>query len=266
MDNIFTSLDPGAEQAGAPVVEKKEASKNTRRERIEAMKAAIQETALTDPEFKQKLKSLSDSLEVVNTLGFGDSGNIVLDKSSTADKRKVVSTSQIVGYRVRNIGDVPIKYQTEVWTQGEDGKFVPTKTEKVIAPGATAELTRQFMTMLCAQPEISFTLANGKIIRGAGTISSKSLKDELEAHYFRFDKDENGVKKQVNDDSVKLNVGRKVDGKWVVKDEYVETFGFLNNPKPGGRRGGRKSARDKYSAQDLAANYIRKMIEEHGEM
>lgn len=261
MENIFSDLNQGVV---TPVETAVPAVKNNKKEKIDAMKAALKETVTTDPEFQNKLRSLSNSVEVVNSLGFGEGGNIIVDKAKSANgKRELAVTSQIVGYRIKNIGDQPIKYQTEVWAAGADGKYVATKTEKTLEPGKVADLTRQFMTMFCAQPEISFTLANGKIIKGAGAKNEKGIKAELASYYFRFDADETGEKKQINDDTVKLNVGEKVGGKWVVKNEFVESFGFLNNPKEGGAKRGSKE-KSKYSTQDLAANYINKLINEAG--
>lgn len=262
MDNIFSNLNEGDQTpAGGAVVVPES---NAKKEKVEVMKAALKETVLTDPSFSEKLRILSETVEVVNSLGFGDSGNIIVDKSKKSDNRELAVTSQIVGYRLRNIGKAPVKYQTEVWTQGTDGKYVPTKTEKTLAPGGTADLTRQFMTMFCAQPEVSFQLANGKIIKGSGTKGDKGIKSELESYYFRFDKDEAGEKKQINDDTVKLNVGQKVDGKWVVKPDFMETFGFLNNPKESGKGGRRTGTGEKFNTQDLAANYVNKLIAEAG--
>lgn len=266
MDNIFTNLNEGA-QGVEPVVEKEVPKKSNKKAKVEEMKQALKETIMTDPAFTKKLRSFSGDLEVIHTLGFGDSGNIVVDKSKAKkgdeNDRPLAVTSKIVGYRVKNIGKEPVKYQTEVWTQGKDGKFVGAKAEKTLEPGGIADFTRQYMTMFCAQPEISFQLANGKIIKGSGSKGNKDVKAELESYYFRFDKDENGEVKQVNDDDVKLNVGEKVDGKWVVKKEYEEVFGFLNNPSEGGGRR-RKSSKDKFSTQDLAANYVNKLIQDAG--
>lgn len=253
MENVFTDLN-----AAAPV-ETPAPANTARKEKIAAMKEALKATITEDPSFTQKLHSLSESLEVVNTLGFGDSGNIVVDKTKV-DGRALAVTSAIVGYKVKNIGSEPVKYTTEVFAQDETGKYVGTKQDAFIAPGGTADLTRQYMTMLCAIPEISFQLANGKVIRGSGARGQKSLQAELEAYYFSFNKDEDGNKPRVNDDDVKLNVGEKVGGQWVVKPEYVDAFGFLNNPKEGGR-GRRKSAGSKYNAQDMAANYINRLIQ-----
>lgn len=256
MEKIFTAPEAGVEVGTPADTHANEAKK----EKIAMMKEALRDTVAKDPEFLNKVRKMSSSLEVVNSLGFGDSGNIVVDKTkSTKDARSLAVTSAIVGYRVANIGEEPIKYVTEVWAQDETGKYVPTKTEKVLVPGGTADLTRQYMTMFCAQPEVSFQLNNGKIIKGSGAKGDKGIKAELESYYFAFNKDENGNKKQINDDEVKLNVGEKVDGKWVVKAEFVETFGYLNNPKEGGKAG-RKPASEKWNAQDLAANYVFRML------
>lgn len=229
--------------------------------KLDAMKQSLRETLTEDPTFEKRLHTLSKSVEVINSLGFGESGNIIVDKAkSTKDNRALTTTSVIVGYRVRNIGDQPIPYKTESWAQDAEGKFVAQKVEKVMAPGGYADLTRQYMTMFCAQPEISFQLANGKVIRGSGNKAARGdLRAELEAYYFSFDKDA-GL--QINADEVKLNVGVKgADGKWVVKPEFVDAFGYLNNA-PEKTRGAKKEAGTKFSSSDLAANYVMQMLKD----
>ena len=229
------------------------------------MKDAMKQRIESDPDYLKRLRKLSNSVEVVNSLGFGDSGNIIVDRmKTTKDNRVLASTSTIVGYRVQNVGTEPIKYITESWVKDESGKYVPTKTEKVMAPGATADLTRQYMTMFCAQPEISFQLKNGKVIKGSGSKGDKGVKAELASYYFAFAKDADGNKKQVNDDDVKLNVGVKNDeGKWVVKPEFEEAFGFLNNAHEAAKSG-KRSKGSEFNAQDIAANYVFKMIQDSG--
>ena len=255
---VFGSLENT--EAAAPVAPAATDAADARKAKLEAMKASLRQTMHEDPSYAKRLHSLSDKIEVVNSLGFGDSGNIVVDRAkSTKDERALTTTSVIVGYRVRNIGDTPITYQTEVYTQNAEGKFVGEKVEKVIAPGATADLTRQYMTMLCAIPEISFTLANGKVIRGSGKSSAKGdVKAELEAYYFSFDKN---LGRQINADEVKLNVGEKVGDKWQVKAEFVEAFGYLNNA-PERTRGARKADGPKITSSDLAANFVMQMLKD----
>ena len=259
METLFNGI-PSSGVDTAPAVTAP--AQDAKKEKINAMKESLRQTVASDPSFMERLRRLSNSVEVVNSLGFGDSGNIIVDKTnSTADQRKLAVTSAIVGYRIANVGEEPIKYRTEVWAQDETGKYVPSQTEKVLTPGATADLTRQYMTMFCAQPEISFQLRNGKIIKGSGSKGDKGLKAELESYYFSFSKDADGNKKQINDDDVKLNVGEKVGDKWVVKAEFVEAFGYLNNPKEGGKAGRRAGSGERFSAQDVAANFVYKMLQ-----
>lgn len=261
MDNLFNGVASGAEVT-APATTPEQ---DNRKAKVQAMKESLRQTVMTDSTYMERLRRWSNSIEVVNSLGFGDSGNIVVDKSaSTKDQRKLAVTSAIVGYRVANVGEEPIKYVTEVWAPDESGKFVATKQERVLSPGGTADLTRQYMTIFCSQPEISFTLRNGKIIKGSGAKGDKGPKAELESFYFSFSKEEDGSKKQINDDEIKLNVAEKVGDVWKVKAEFEETFGFLNNAKEGGR-GGHKSS-SKFTAQDVAANYIFQMLKKEQSM
>jgi hypothetical protein len=249
MDSVF-----GATEAQAPV-EAAAVESAEKKQKVQAMKAALKDTVSNTPDFAEKLRRLSNSLKVVNTLGAGKNGNIVVDKNSKAEGRQLKPTSQIVGYKVQNIGTEAIEYVTEVFTKDETGKFVGNVVTKTLQPGETISLTRQYMTMLCAKPEISFTLSNGKIVSSSKK-NAKSLKEELAAYYFSFNKAEDGTQIQVNDDEVKLSVD---DENGVVKAEYVETFGYLNNPKEG------RTARvkgQKFTTQDLAANYINKMLQE----
>lgn len=197
-------------------------SKESKKILIDKMKESMK-----DPAFVEALNSRSGDLEVVHTLGYGDKGNLKVD-AANKDARSLVATSAIVGYEVKNVSDTPIAYKTEVFTQGADGVFTGTPTDRVLQPGETAYLTRQFMTMLTAAPEFSFTLANGHITKGSGAKMSDPDKQFLSSFYFSFNKDS---QKSVNDDEVKLNIAEKVDGKWVVKPEFTEVFGDLNNAK-----------------------------------
>lgn len=210
----------------------------------------------SNPEFEEKLRSLTGSLEVINSLGFGDSGNIILKK--TAKGRELVPVSQIVGYRIKNIGETDIEYLTEIWGETDEGVYDSEKISKVLKPGKFMDITRQYMTMFCSIPEISFTLSNGIMVKGSGYRTAETIKDQLESFYFKFKRGEDGVLKRVNDAGVKINVGEKVGDKWVVKSEFTETFGFLNNVKESDR--GEGSKKSKLTKQELEANYINKMV------
>lgn len=265
-----------AEVAGVEEVkvDKKEANK---KERLEQMNELLKDTITNDPTFVKRLKSLSGGIAVVNTLGYGDSGTLVFDKKATEakikagekgkdgrDPRVVVPTSIVVGYRVSNIGDTPIKYITEEFSANKEGEFVGKRVEKTLEPGGTADLARKYMTMFCAQPEISFRLSNGKIVRGPANVPSGDVDGELEAHYFTFDP-KTGLK--VNSDEVKLNIStKKKDGKgqtrWVVKPEFEKAFGYLNNVKVAETRSTRRKG--KFSSLDAAANLIHRLSQETG--
>lgn len=267
IDDLFsTPVEPAAVEP-TDVEGAVKPSNDAKKAKIEAMKAAFTKEVVSDLEVANRVRKFSNMIEVSNSLGFGESGNIIVDRSkSSKDKRELATTSAIVGYCVHNIGDASIQYMTESYVQDETGKYVATRVEKTLNPGEYADLSRQYMTMFCAIPEISFQLANGKIIRGSGAKGDKGLKAELESFYFAFSKDEaTGTKKQINDDEVKLNVGEKVGDKWVVKAEFVETFGWLNNPTEKAKAG-RKPSGEKWTAQDIAANWIRKRIREDGDI
>jgi hypothetical protein len=256
MEQVFANATVDAPVEGVAVQD------TEKKEKVKAMKEALRETVSTDGSFSEKLRRLSNSVIVTHTLGYGKGGNIVVDKNaSSSDKRALKPTSAICGYEIQNIGDEAIEYMTEEFAQDETGKFVGTVLKKTLAPGEKANLTRQYMTMFCAQPEISFTLANGKIVSSSKK-NAKNLKEELAAYYFSFNKDENGTAPQVNDDEVKLSVDDE-NGK--VKPEYVATFGYLNNPKEGKAGRGTKGGA-KFTTQDLAANYIHKMLQNEGIM
>lgn len=252
MDAVF-----GNAEAQAPV-ETAQVEATEKKQKVEAMKAALKETVQSTPDFADRLRRLSNSLFVVNTLGFGKGGNIIVDKNaSTSSERKLKPTSAICGYKIKNIGTEAIEYQTEEFEKDATGKWVGSVVRKTLQPGDTADLTRQYMTMLCAQPEISFTLANGKIVSSSKK-NAKTLKEELAAYYFSFNKNEDGTTPAVNDDEVKLSVD---DENGVVKPEYEATFGYLNNPKEGRTKTTGKNS--KFTTQDLAANFINKLIHEN---
>jgi hypothetical protein len=221
-----------------------------KKQKVQDMKEAMKES-LQNAEYKSRLHTLSDSLEIKHSLGYGSSGNIIEVKSGGKDGgRAVKPTSQIVGYQLTNVGSQPIPYTTEEFSLGNDGLYEGKVVEKTMAPGETINITRKYLAILTSQPEISFTLKNGNIVSPKRKF--KNFAEELSAHYFKFSDDT-----KVNDDSVKISIDK--DNK--VLPEFVATFGYLNNPKAGRQK---KAAGPKYTTQDLAANYIYKILNEQG--
>ncbi len=264
----FSSLDALDENVVVEDQEelKKQMRKKARKQKKEHMEELFKVSLREDPTLKERIGALSESLVVVNTLGFGDSGNIVVDAEASAkeDKRTLIAASETIGYRIQNNGKEPIKFRTEEFTRNSDGIWVGQKVDKVLAPGDVADLTRKYMTIFCAKPEISMILSNGKVMRSSAKVKAGDLDGELEAHYFAFS--DSSIK--VNSDAVKINVGiqrksKKEKGgvKWVVRPEFEATFGYLNNEKPKADRPARGKG---FSTQVIAANYINRLLEESG--
>lgn len=262
MEGLFTS----AAAEDPVVVEKAEGKKKENSEMKSILKAAMQETLASDPDFMKKVRSASSTLEVVNTLGGGDRGNLVYSGTDETGKRIVTPTSTIVGYRVRNIGEEAIPYRTEEYTKDPTtGEWVGQEVEKVMAPGEIVNLPRMYMTLLCSRPEFSFTLANGKLV-GHTKRKGGNIKEILSAYYFIFNRQEGAAPLQVNDDEVKLSVTTTdAAGNTVVKPEFEASFGYLNNPKKAEKRGTTKSGQ-KVTLQDVNANYVRKLLAQNGIM
>lgn len=255
-ENLGTGVDVGEETYTKKVDSAKKAEDA-------AKKQALMDRAKNDETYMARYQTLSGSLEVVNSLGFGSDGNIKLAEDSTKDNRKIVQTSLIVGYRVLNCGEVPIKYENaECSLNPETGAWEETTVQCELAPGETADLPRRFMTALCAIPEIAFQLKNGYIKKGSKK-DTKSVQEELEAYYFICDN------AKVNSDSFKINVGTEVVDesgakRWVVLPEYEKAFGMLNNGKVKAAKGrGSKGGDNKLNARAAAANYIQECLEKN---
>lgn len=268
----FSKLDGEAAPAPEAAVTVDE-NKAAKKERSMMMVNMFKERVEKDPTFRSRHCTLSKSITVENTLSYGDSGNVVIDRSAKPiigkngkERLPLEQTSQIVGYRIRNIGDQPVRYTTEAYKQDENGQWVGEVVDKVLEPGGFADLTRKYMTVFCCQPEIFFQLANGKIKNGPRKTKRGDIDAELEAYYFSFN--ERSIK--VNSDSVKINVSTKTkaaDGtvKWVVKDEFAETFGYLNNAKSSKTSEGRRKRTD-WTPQDIAANYVYTLLNKSGKL
>ena len=170
------------------------------------------------------LNTLCESIEVTYTLGFGGTIKEKIEYVGSRKKKRIktIDTSKIVGYRILNIGKKPIQYKTKIWHKDADGNYLGAEVERVLHPKQTADLNKYYMALLCARPEISFQLSNGKLIAG-----NKSK--ELNSYYFKFDFDSYGNRKDVNDVYTKISVARKIDSQWEIKEDFIETFGFLYN-------------------------------------
>lgn len=268
MEDIFSGVDDNLGTTPvAPETEeeaRKKAAKQAKRKHLAQLQDDLLKDMQEDPSLTTRMNSWSKNLQVVNSLGFGDNGNIVRDKSK--GEKGLAETSQIVGYMVKNIGSEPYKYRTEKWAKNEEtGKYEATSITAVLAPGEVVPMTRAFLTMFAACPEVGFQLANGRIVRGSSRRTDKggSMKQELEAYYFAFyrggDAETSDV--NVNSDEFKLNISSKeADGTWHVKPEYLETFGYLENGKSVKRD--TRAKKQGFSVSALAAHEVYKMLQQ----
>jgi hypothetical protein len=235
-----------------------------------ALQAALQKTLNENGQEYLKIKGTnSANVQVVNVLGFGEDGGLIqVSKKGDKDGRKVAPSPKNVGYAVQNIGNAPIPYSTEEFVQDAEGKYVGTVVRKEIAPGEIINISRKYMTLLCADPTISNKLANGKLVKtsagGKAVPGAVNIDAELESYTFVF----NDKNISVNDESVKIQIGTPVEGpdgkkKYVVADKYVSTFGFLNNAT---EKVAKQSTGKQFDSQDVAANYIYRLAKESGLM
>lgn len=259
MDAIFNKQEEAVSEVVVEANSDKAEKKAAKKEQVAELRTLFRETLQQDPSYLERRHLLSNTLKVTKTLGYGTSGNVMVDKVATAKAKaenpddkdvKVLKTiGKIVGYTIKNVGTEAIQYVTEVFTQDETGKFVGQKVEKTLAPNEEANISRSYLAMLTAKPEFAFKLANGTLI-SKGT-SKGELEDILSKFYFSFDKDL-GI--NVNDDEIKVSI----DADGVVKPEFVEVFGYLNNPKE--KKAGK--SKEKYTTQELMANFVNNLIKE----
>lgn len=259
MENSIDNLLASAPAEGTTEVSAKDAERKAeKREQKALVFKQLTENIQNDPTLEQRFEAWSQSLEVTHTLTYSDKGGLIVDPNGK-EQRGLLNVPRIVGYEVRNCGTTPIPYKTAVCEKNADGIYTETTTDAVLQPGATAYLTRQYMTMLCAMPEISFKLKNGRIAKGSSnTKDKKSTRDALEAFYFTFDKK---LGMSVNGATVAVPVAvESGDGHWVVKPEFEETFGFLSNPKEVKATKRRKKSGSKYDNNIAVANYVYNVV------
>ena len=176
------------------------------------------------------INSLSESIEVINTLGFGGTIKEEIEYVGTKKRKKIktIDSSKIVGYRILNIGIKPIEYRTEIWNKNTDGNYSATEIERVLNPKEAIDLTKYYMALLSSRPEILLQLSNGKMVKGT-RIKNEDTRKQLESYYFKFDRVGYGKVQDVNNVNIKINIARKIEGNWEIKEQFNQTFGFMHN-------------------------------------
>ena len=223
----------------------------------------------SDAEYVAAHGTLSESLEVVHTLGFSDTGDQIHDKAASEKegKRVLAPVGRIVGYEIKNNSKQPIPYTTYACTPRENGGYDSTEVEATLAPGKTAVISKKHLIKLASDARISFVMANAHFRKAPNQkINSASVDTIEDAFFLSFNKDENGKGLADHSDKVKRQIGEKDgDGKWKVKKEYAQVLGYVENEKPVKERGtGSKVAGPKFSSRDAQALFVAKLFEGAG--
>jgi len=243
MATDFSSLDTMDEniEVGSALDPKKEKQKEERKQEAAEVNDAMEAFARKlkeDPALKGKLYAYSNSIEVINSCGYGEGGGLVNAAEKGAEKRQLQATPQIVGYVIKNIGTFPIPFKNEVWVKNAEGVYEGEMVEDSIAPGETKALTKKIFALLAITPEVSLKVANGTV-KSPRIITLKKCKtpeDALNRYTFSFPQN-SGL--TVNSSKFKVAIANRreveIDGvkttEWKIKPEFVQTFGYLENPK-----------------------------------
>lgn len=260
LTSVFGDVQPvEAPEEEVVTVEAKTTKGKKSKEFVEKLKTDFISTAeamaQNGVDMFEQVSCKSDSLEIVNTLGYSDKGGLVVDHDRADSKkdRPLGTVSEIVGYKLRNVGNEPIPYQTEVWAKNETGEYVATPAEYLLQPNEEVSLTRKYVTILCSRIEFSNVLKNGVLITRVSPDSTRE--DILNSAYLRFN-DNRGV----HDDTVKIAIADKIDDRWIVKPEFEAAFGFLNNESEAARATRTGGTKKSVSKQAIVANYVRELL------
>ena len=262
MEQAFQQL--GAENA-APVETGVEAPKATKKsnEEDKALVANLKNTVNTDASYVEAHGKLSGAIEVVNTLGFSDTGDQIHDKAASekAGKRVLAPVGRIVGYIVKNNSSEAIPYTTYNCTPKADGTgYDAVEVQATLAPGKPAILSKRHLIQMACKPEISFQLANANLKKAPNQkIVGASLEGIEDKFSLAFNKNEDGSSISVHNAKVKKQIGEKDGDKWHVKKEYAQVLGFVENEKPVKERATR-TAGPKYSSRDAQSLYVAQLF------
>lgn len=269
LNEEFTNLENPAETAEGG--KKQSKAKSAHQELINRVVNQYGDEVRSDEEFVAAMRSASNTLRILNTLGYGESGSLVPGKKD--GERTLEPTSKIVGYRVQNTGTVPIPFECEVYDDSrvdENGNFIPDMQANAIAPGQTLDIPSHVLSMIGIRTEFSLTFANGKMQGGTKVIDAEN---PLDALHFVFTPENGQPALQKHNDKVKLAIAsnngvRKVGDKekkyWKVKKEFRPFFAYLENEEV--KTGGRKATTPKVDVitgsmvkylQDMQAKGIR---------
>jgi hypothetical protein len=246
--NEFNSIGADNFGAGAETEVKVETAKSNAakytKEAIQKYEADVQ----ADPTLGDRANAYSNSITIVNSLVYKDTGSLVQKEAgkvlrnedgspmkiqgkdgklkTAKEGRQVETAPKVVGYVIKNTGSDAITIQDVKYAKNEAGEYVATPYTLTLAPEDEAPLNKVQFALLGISPECSLKFANGtlKVKQPKGTVTS----DYLEKCYFSF----TGAT-SVHDDDVVKHIADKTGDEWVIKPEYIAEFGYLlNKPAP----------------------------------
>jgi hypothetical protein len=280
-NSALSAFDPIAEDTSATVEATEEleetptSSKSADKAAYATLKAQFTKQYTTDEAFREAIDNpRSDDIECVGVIAYGDKGGMQNKdkvKKGADGKHGVSNTSDIVGYKFKNVGESPITYRTFKSTKHEDGTWNRDIVSVTAQPEQEMILPKWAATELMARIEYSFRGKNfmmsaknlSKLIAESTPVGDEALITRLSKWFVRMKKGTFSVQ----DDNYKKNISvPEKDAatgktKWVVV-EHVDTFGYLNDPSYNKKSGSRKrnSQRQKVSNESAAANYLRELI------
>ena len=180
-------------------------------------------------------------------------------KNKPSVLRVLVPCPGNVGYEIKNNGTEPIPFKSIVSIKGEDGKWTTQEVDKVLAPGATDVIPKDYFCRMCQGIEFNNVVANGVcVVLG----SPDNLQEAFRKSYFKYSDPNLSVNspecKTLIHDVTEVN-GKK---KFTVRKEYEETFGYLNNePEKAAKKPRQKAAGGvKPSRSEVTAALFRKAL------
>ena len=234
--NGFGAFDGVAEVATDATSDKKKAAQEQKKVSAAMAKAAYNSRVANDPDFAAKTGSEKDNLEVTKCLSWGKKGLVQKEKGSVENgvPRKIESgLPENVGYRVKNIGNKPYRYQDEEWALDEaTGTYVPTSKEKTLAPGEEADMCKYVFFTFLTNTEFSHAVKNGTSVT-RGISKDKTLREIFNSFYFKYNSDTGHT---VHDDDVTELIGPK-GSTTEIYPQFISEFGYLLNKKAGKKKG-----------------------------
>lgn len=191
----------------------------------------------TDVNYREILKSKVDTIRIVNALVFSDTDAVCEKLAKAKDMKQkhiIVPGEAVVGYNIENLGDEDIVISSSKWIENGDGTYVAEPTEIIIRTGEIASLTKRDFFMLTIKPEYSNEFANGSVTTRLSIHNMANIKfdDIINLMEIALRVDGDGKVSGIDFDTFVIHISSQTTyGRWTVKPEYVDMFGFLNNNK-----------------------------------